>query len=326
MILAGDIGGTHARLALFGPDAKRVVRHETYDSRAFKNLEAVLTTFLGAKPPRIAAATFGIAGPVIDQRCTATNLPWIVDARVIARKFNIKRATLINDLVALALGALIAPRSKIRTLSGGALPKKKGANLAILAAGTGLGEAALIWDGQGFVPMATEGGHTDFAGRSEVEMELATYLTSRYGRATYERVLSGPGLGNIYDFFHDKKAMGDTPENTRRLAEAKDRNAEIGKLAASGQSATAARAIDTFVSVYGAEAGNLALKTFAVGGVFIAGGIAISLADTLASGEFVRSMRAKDPMSGLLERIPVALVLDSTIGISGAAFHALTSR
>lgn len=323
MILAGDIGGTRARFALFGPDGKRVLRQEVYESRSFANVDAVIRHFLGARPPKISSACIGIAGPVINQRCSATNLPWVVDARGLSRRFKIKRVTLINDLVALALGAVTAPRSKLRSLSGGTLPVKKGANVAILAAGTGLGEAILVWDGLRFVPLATEGGHTDFAPRTPVEAELLSFLRERLGRATTERVLSGPGLGHLYRFFVEARGLSESKDNAARLAEADDANAEITRLGLAKKSAPAAATLELFTTLYGAEAGNLALRSFALGGIFVAGNIASQLLPLLEQGEFLRSFRAKDPMGALVERIPVAVVLDSSIGLAGAAYYAL---
>jgi glucokinase len=322
VILAGDIGGTNSRLALFSPDGKRIVRTEKLESRAHASLESVVRAFIGKRPPKISAACFGVAGPVINQRCTATNLPWQIDARLIARRLKIKRVTLINDLVALGLGALIAPRTKLQLLRGESLPKKKGANLAIIAAGTGLGEAALLWDGLRFVPCATEGGHVDFAPRNELEYELLVFLQKRFGRVSYERVLSGPGIGNLYDFFREAKKMKEKPEAAERLAAAPDRNSEITKLAIEGVSDAAVRAIELFVSLYGAEAGNLCLKTLATGGIYVAGGISISLVDQLLSGAFVRSFDHKGRLSPLLHQIPIVLVKDSDIGLAGSAYHA----
>jgi glucokinase len=332
MLLVGDIGGTNTRLALL-PEAKaagkatKAVRSEVLESAAHPSLESALRKFLGKKPPRIKAACFGIAGPVVDQKCTATNLPWVVDAKKVAAALSIGRILLVNDLVALARGAVLAPRSRLRSLGTLGIPKKKGANLAILAAGTGLGEAALVWDGERFVPLATEGGHGDFAPRNDLEAELLRFLRARFGRVSYERILSGPGIRNLYEFFRDEKGMGETEENAARLAAADDFSAEVSKLATElgpapackPQSATAAAAIDLFGSLYGAEAGNMVLRYFAFGGVYVAGGIASFLQAKLAEGEFLQSFTTKGRFTPLLEKTPVAIVTDSTIGLRGAA-------
>jgi glucokinase len=333
MILAGDIGGTNARLALCTPDGKRIVRQDAIPSRDQPSLERIVKAFLGPRPPSIRAATLGIAGPVVGGRVQTTNLPWVLDERSLSRKLGIAKVTLINDLVALGLGALTAPRSKLHKLQGGSLPRKKGATLAVIAAGTGLGECALVWDGRngGFVPLGTEGGHTDFAPQSALETELYDYLLglsalhpdgngSRH--VSYERIVSGPGLGRLYDFFRDVKKMPEAPKNTLALGAAPDRNAAIARLGASGESALARGALELFASLYGAEAGNLALKTLATGGVFVAGGIAASLANELGRGPFLTSFAAKGRMRPLLEKVPIAVVLDSKVGLAGSVYHA----
>ncbi len=323
MILAGDIGGTNARLALYAPGKARPAREASIPSREHASLESVVLAFLGKKPPKIQAATFGIAGPVVLGRVKTTNLPWAVDEKTLARRLGIPHVHLINDLVALALGAVNASAGKLRSLTGGSLPAKKGQNLAIIAAGTGLGEAGLVWTRGGFVPLGSEGGHADFAPRSIIESELLEFLSKRYGdHVSNERVVSGPGLGNVYDFFRDGKGMLEATEISAQIAAAPDRNAEIGRLGVAGTSPVASRALQMFMSVYGAETGNLALKVLATGGVYVAGTIAASLQGSLAAGPFVPSFTGKGRMKSLLEKIPVAVVTDSKIGLAGAAHHA----
>jgi glucokinase len=329
MILAGDIGGTNARLALCSSDGRRIVRQDSIPSRDQPSLERIVKGFLGPRPPAIHAATLGIAGPVVNGRVQTTNLPWVLDERSLSRKLGIPRVALINDLVALGLGTLTAPARKLHRLQGDRLPRRSGATIAVIAAGTGLGECALVWDGRGqtFVPLGTEGGHTDLAPRSALEAELCDYLGRMFpGHVSYERVVSGPGLGRLYDFFRESRRMPEAPKNTLALATSSDRNAEIARLGASGESAVAKGALDLFMSLYGAEAGNLALKTLATGGVFLAGGIAAGLARHLGKGPFLRSFAAKGRMKALLEKIPVAVVLDSKIGLSGAIYHAARAR
>jgi glucokinase len=324
LILVGDIGGTHARLSLHAPTG-RLVRREDFESRLYPSLEEVAKAFLGASTPRlkVTAAAFGVAGPVVNGRCVATNLPWVVDERVLARKLAIKRVTLINDLVALALGSLEVSRKKMHPLGDAGVPKKKGANIAVLAAGTGLGEAILVWDGAKFVPSATEGGHTDFAPRDDVEVELLGFLRARFGHVSYERILSGDGLGNIYDFFVQAKGLVESAENARAIAGAVDRNATISELGLAQRSDAASRAVRLFASVYGAEAGNLALKTLAVGGVYLCGSIAAHMLPVIDGGGFLRAFNDKGRFGTLMEKIPVALVLDSDVGLAGAARVAL---
>lgn len=329
MIIVGDIGGTRARLSLLGPTG-RPVRHEAYESRKFPSLEAVVKEFLaqGVSPkakalPKVTAASFGVAGPVVNGRCVATNLPWVVDERVLAKKLGIRQVTLLNDLVALALGALTVPKSKLRVLGGAGAPKRRGANVAVIAAGTGLGEALLIWDGARFVPCATEGGHSDFAPNGDVDVGLYAFLRGRYGHVSWERVLSGNGLGNVYDYFASAGGVPESSENARAVATAADRNAEIARLAEGRQSEVAARAVALFAKLYGAEAGNLALKSLAVGGVFVCGNIAGRMAGTLEQNGFVEAFAAKGRFEALMRTIPVAVVLDSDVGLAGAASVAL---
>lgn len=327
MLLVGDIGGTHARLSLLQPSGRRVVRKE-FASREYPSLEAVLREFLGeVKPrPKVTAAAFGVAGPVVGGRVVATNLPWVVDSRLIGRKLGIKRVTLLNDLVALSLGCVGVPPRKLHFLSEGAgVPKKRGANIAVIAAGTGLGEAMLIWDGEGFVPSATEGGHADFAARDDVEVNLLQFLRKRFGRVSWERVLSGSGLGNLYDFFRQAKGIEESTENTQAIAASADRNATLAELGLQGKSEAASRALQLFATIYGAEAGNLALKALALGGVYVCGNIAARMLPILDGGGFQRAFLEKGRFGALMEKIPVAVVLDSDVGLAGATSAALAS-
>ncbi len=323
MVIVGDIGGTHARLSLLSPNG-RTVRHEVFASRDFPSIDAILARFLGqGKPhPKVKAVALGVAGPVVAGRCVATNLPWVIDSKVIARRLG-ARVTLINDLVALSLGALAVPRAKLRALGGAGAPKKRGANVAVIAAGTGLGEAMLVWDGTRFVPTATEGGHCDFAPGNDLEVELLAFLRDRFGHVSWERILSGNGLGNVYDFFVLKRGVRESDANARAIAAAPDRNAAIAALSEGRKSEAAARASELFASVYGAEAGNLALKALAVGGVFVCGNIAARMAESLEDNGFMKAFAAKGRFEALMKRIPVAVVLDSDVGLVGATGVAL---
>jgi glucokinase len=324
MLLVGDIGGTNTRLALVSDDAKKVVRQAVLPSAEHRSLGSAIDVFFAQekKTPKIHAATFGIAGPVIDGRVKTTNLPWVVDERVLSRALRVKRVTLLNDLVALALGAVAAKPKDVHLLQGDRLPRTGAGNVAVIAAGTGLGEAALIWDGERLVPCGTEGGHADFAPRNDLEWQLFKFLSKRIGgRVSVERVLSGPGLGALYDFFVADQKVGDTDANTRALATADDRNAAIARLGGAEGSEPASRALDLFATLYGAEAGNLALKTLAVGGVFVAGKIAASITPRL-DGSFVPAFVDKGRFGPLLAGITVAVVKRSDIGLVGSARHA----
>jgi glucokinase len=277
--------------------------------------------FLGKPAPAVKAAAFGVAGPVVHGRALITNLGWTVDARALERKLRIGRVTLLNDLVALAVGTLGVPTSKMRVLGDAGPPQRKGANVAVLAAGTGLGEAMLVWDDQSarFVPSPTEGGHTDFAPADELQDELLAFLRERVSKhVSWERILSGNGLGSLYDFFREAKGVSETRANAAAIAAAPDRNAAIAQLGTEGQSKPAARAVQLFARIYGAEAGNLALKTLAVGGVYVCGNIAARMVSVLAAGPFIEAFRAKGRQQGLMERVPVAVVLDAGIGLAGA--------
>jgi glucokinase len=322
VLLVGDVGGTHARLLLLTPQG-RAVRHEVFGSRKHPSLEDVVRTFLGKSAPRITAAAFGIAGPVVNGRCTATNLPWVIDARALSRKLRIRRVTLLNDLVAQSLGALGLARGKLHVIGAAGAPKKKGANVAVIAAGTGLGEACLIWDGARFVPSATEGGHTDLSARDDLEVDLLQFLRARFGHVSWERVLSGGGLGNVYDFFRQAKNFGESSANAQAIEGAADRNAAIAELGMAGVSDPASRAVDLFATMYGAEAGNLALRALALGGIFVCGNIAARMLPILDRGGFHRAFVEKGRFTPLMERIPVAVVLDGDVGLAGAARVAL---
>ncbi len=321
-LLAGDVGGTNTRLALLSPDGKKVIRQDVLRSREHPSLEAAMRVFLGAQRARVAC--LGIAGPVFDGRCNATNLPWVIDERALERKLRLGRVKLLNDLVAAAFGCLTLPKRKLASLWGEKLPSGKG-TIAILAAGTGLGEAILAWDGKQHVPLATEGGHTDFAPRDDLEMRLLSYLRKRLGkRVSFERVVSGPGVGHLYDFFVEAEGVRETEPNRRALAAAEDRNAAITDLALASKSRAAGRALDLFLSLYGSESGNLALKSLPMGGLFISGGIAVKLRERLATSSFVASYLGKGRMEPLLRSIPIAIVLDGDVGLKGSMHVAKT--
>jgi glucokinase len=326
VLLVGDIGGTHARLRLLSPGG-RLVRREILDSHALPSLEAAVNAFLGSKPPRVTAAVFGVAGPVVNGRCVATNLPWVIDARVLSRRLGIRKVTLLNDLVALALGAIAVRPSRRRVLGDAGAPTRRGANVAVIAAGTGLGEALLVWDGERHVPSATEGGHVEFGPRDDVEIDLLRFLRARFGHVSYERLVSGAGLGNLYDFFRDGvtagAGLGETKANAEALAAAPDRNAAIAKLGTEGTSRAATAAVDRFVSLYGAEAGNLALKSMSLGGVLVCGNIAGHLLPVLERGGFMKAFLDKGRFRAMLEKVPVAVVTDADVGLAGSTRVAL---
>ena len=318
-VLAGDIGGTNSRLALYavaGPDALTPIRSATFPSRDHGGLEEVIARFLGEAAAPVAAASFGIAGPVVDDAVITTNLPWHIRGASLRERLGTPHVRLLNDLEATAYGALVLPADKLLALNPG-VPRT--GNRAVIAAGTGLGQALLFWDGTRHVPVATEGGHTDFAPRDEVEHELLRYLERQYdGHVSYERTVSGHGLANIFRFLDDHCRMPVSPE-TRRRFEHEDPAAVIGQLGVSGACGTAVAAVERFASIYGAQAGNLALTVMATGGVYIGGGIVNKLLPAMTSGGFVKAFKAKGRYERLMAEIPVWIIRDPDAGLHGAA-------
>lgn len=318
MILAGDIGGTNTRLAFFTVAGKRLVSviEETFPSRRHRGLAEIVSQFLSAHKLSPAIACFGIAGPVKQGRVETTNLPWIVDARLLSDELHIPTVLVINDLEATAYGVTVLEPTEWAVLNAGA-PDAVG-NAAVIAAGTGLGEAGLYWDGQRYRPFATEGGHTDFAPRSPLECELLHFLLARFDRVSYERVLSGPGLVNIYEFLRET-GRGDEPVWLAEEFRGHDPAAVITQTALAGRCALCEQALDLFVSLYGAEAGNLALKVMATGGLFIGGGIAPKILPKLTTPTFMSAFVAKGRMQPVVEAIPVRVILNDRTALFGAA-------
>ena len=322
MILAGDIGGTKTVIGLFEEAGHRLhaIREDTFPSRNYGTLEEILNQFLGSgsRLP-LRAACFGVAGPVIEGKSKTTNLPWVLDERRLADILHVPHVTLLNDLEAAAYGMLHLEPTDLCTLQPG-LPRK--GNIAVIAAGTGLGEAILYWDGNCYHPIATEGGHTDFGPRSDLEVELLRYLQRECGRVSYERVLSGPGLFNIYRFLRDS-GVASEPEWLRvRIAEA-DAGAVISEIGLVGDDPLCTKALDLFVSVYGAEAGNLALKAFAIGGVYVGGGIAPKILPKLRDGTFTSAFADKGRFAELLRSVEVKVALNPRAALLGAAHYGL---
>jgi glucokinase len=266
----------------------------------------------------VTAAAFGVAGPVYEGRVVATNLPWQVEARALAEALGGAPVTLLNDIEALGFAVeSLEPRS-LATLNAG---QQGPGNRAIVAAGTGLGEGLLVWDGARHRPVATEGGHSDFAPRNALEADLLHFLIADYGHVSWERVLSGPGLFNVYRFLRDSGRGTETNEVSARLRR-EDPAAVISETALNGGSPLCTQALDLFVSLYGAESGNVALKALAVGGVYLGGGIAPKILPRLQAGGFMAAFRDKGRMAPLLQRIPVHVVLDPDAAMQGAARRA----
>ena len=320
MILAGDIGGTNSRLAVFDPHAGWTPALErVYSSRAHGSLDEILAAFLDEHRVRPRLACFGVAGPVRDGRCVATNLPWIVDAAGIGAQIGAP-TWVINDLEANAYGLATLGPGDFELLHAGLVGAP--GNAAIIAAGTGLGEAGLYWDGGAHHPFATEGGHASFAPGDADDADLLRWLRARHDHVSWERLVSGPGLVALYEFLRDTGREREDPA----LAEAMrvdDPGAAITRAALVGGSALAEATLDWFVRLYGAEAGNLALKVMATGGVWLGGGIAPRIVPKLRDGAFMQAFLAKGRMQPLLAAMPVHVILNDRTALRGAARCAL---
>ena len=333
MILAGDVGGTKVHLALYAFEGGflKAVRDERFPAHQFPSLEAVVETFLTGDPnptaevdkierEEIVAACFGVPGPVRNGRLKLTNLPWTLDQHDLAISLRIQHIFLINDLEATGYGIPELAPDKITTLHEG--DRSGFGHRGLIAAGTGLGEALLIWDGHRHRPIASEGGHCDFAPRNEREIELLRYLERDLkGRVSWERVVSGIGIQNIYRFLRDEVKL-DEPQWLRDRMLAEDPNAVIGACSEDGSSWLCFETMQLFASAYGAETGNLALKLLALGGIYVGGGIAPKMLKTLSSGGFMQAFLDKGRLSPLLQTIPVRIILDDTCALLGAAAFA----
>jgi glucokinase len=319
MILAGDIGGTKVRLALFEEKGTSFTDEEKFASKEFPDFASLLKNFLSQKGrKKISSASFGVAGPVHDGVCQATNLPWVISAKTLERELQIPEVYLINDLEANAWGLRCLSDEEFFTVNTG--EQMKG-NQALISAGTGLGEAGLYWDGKSHHPFACEGGHCDFAPIDEEQIELLRYLKLQYKHISYERILSGSGLYLLYRFLIDTKRESEI-FCVSSLFGQKEPQRIITENAASGQCPACIRACRLFTSIYGSETGNSALKFLAVGGVFIGGGIAPHLLEFFKEGKFVQSFSDKGRFSSLLMKIPIKIVLNEKTALIGAARYA----
>jgi glucokinase len=319
MILAGDIGGTKTQLGLFDsvPARPKPVAVRTFGTLDFPDLPSMITRFLDGDDTRrasISHACFGVAGPVIGEAAELTNVPWRVDARHVATAFGVPRVTLLNDLQAMAYSIPVLQPSELHTLQRG--EALRGGNIALIAAGTGLGEALLHNIDSRFVPSPSEGGHADFCARTDREVALLRHLTARYGRADVEHVISGRGLVNIH------RAVHRTPCAVGVDLEDPQAPAAISAAALEHRCAGCVETLDLFVDAYGAESGNHALRSVSTGGFFIGGGIAPKILPALDTGLFMRAFLAKPPLEEMLQRMPVHVILHAEAGLLGAAVYA----
>ncbi len=321
MILAGDIGGTNSRLALFelaGADLRPLWRRQ-FPSQGLGWSELLSRVRAELGDARVSAASFAVAGPVGDGRARVTNLGWEVSAAELAHALALPSAGLLNDLEASAHGLCALGAADFALLQAGSGEAR--GNQVLCSPGTGLGEAALVWDGRRHRPLASEGGHSSFSPMDELELELWRFLHERHGHVSWERVLSGPGLVALYEFLRDAQVLTETPELARELARGAGA-AAITRAALAGTSALAERTLELFARLLGAEASNLALKFLARGGVFLGGGIAPRIVPFLERPAFLQSFLDKGRMRGLLEELPVRVVLNPDSALLGAARHA----
>jgi glucokinase len=321
MFLAGDIGGTKANLAFFEVAGGRLRKGEaeTYRSRDYPDLAPILRAFLDKYPRPAERVCLGIAGPVRQGRVETPNLPWVIDADRLRNELGAGPVTLLNDLEANAHGIGALGPDDFAVLNAGVSAP---GNAALISAGTGLGEAGLYWDGKRYYPFASEGGHADFAPRTPLELELAAYLAGQLRHVSYERILSGPGLHNVYQFLRQRAGAADELPGLMQKYGVQDPSAALGLAGLAGASDLCGRALDLCASVYGAEAGNLALKLLATGGVFIGGGIAPKILPKLQEPGFMQAFLDKGRMRPLLEAIPVRVILNPETALLGAARYA----
>jgi glucokinase len=326
MILAGEIGATRTRLAAFETEGNRLqcVVEKTYMSQEHSGLSEVLAQFVRVEGIPVHSACFGVAGPVRGGRSKISNLPWIIDSRELEKQLKLDAVGLLNDLEAYAYGIDVLESKDFIVLSQGSEDAE--GNRAVISARTGLGMAGLYWDDFRHHPFACEGGHADFAPRDDLQMELLGYLQKKYGRISCERILSGPGIKNIYEFLRDAH-KADEPEWLRgQINAAPDPPALISRLALEGKAAICDQTLSIFVSVFGAETGNCALNFMSTGGIFIGGSIAAKIVPKMKDPVFMQSFLDKGRMEALLKDIPVKIVLNDDCGLVGAARWTLVQK
>ncbi|UCC71437.1 MAG: glucokinase [Gemmatimonadota bacterium] len=323
-VLAGDIGGTNARLAVYDVELTRykMLVADTFPSREYPSLDEIVAGFMKGHGIDCQRACFGVPGPVKDGAAQTTNLPWLVETSKLAGAAQVEVIAVINDLKAQAYGiAALAPED-FEVLNPGS--ETASGNAALIAAGTGLGQAGLYWDGQAYHPFATEGGHTNFGPSGELQIALLDFLARRFGRVSWERIVSGPGLANLFEFLLEYRSAAKPSWFDEEVGERGDPAPVITKAALDGRCEICVEALDIFVGAYGAEAGNLALKMLATGGVFVGGGIAPKIVDRLREPMFIEAFLDKGRMRPLLEATPVRLIMSQSTALLGAARFAVS--
>jgi glucokinase len=328
MLIAGDIGGTKTDLAVFSSEGGPLLplAHTNVHSSDYPSLQVIVKEFLAREKKSVDRACFAVAGPVIAGRVKTTNLPWVIEETSLAGDLNINRHSvrLINDLEAIAYAVPILRPSDVETINAGGRVSK-GA-IAVIAPGTGLGESFLTWDGSRYLPHSSEGGHADFAPTDQRQIRLLEYMLKKLDHVSFEHVCSGIGIPNIYSFFRDVERVPQKEELTRSIESAADRTAAIvaHALDVENRSELCAATVDMFVSILASEAANLALKTMATGGLYIAGGVAVHILRTLKQPAFMQSFTRKGRFSELMARIPIHVVV-SPAGLAGAAVYGLAN-
>ena len=322
LILAGDIGGTKTHLALFSIEGEKLQAEikKTFPSKRYSGLEPLVEEFFADQQASIGRACFGIAGPVVEGQVKTPNLPWVVNAAKIAQTCKLSSVALLNDLEAAAYGIFTLESHELFTLNEGVSGRR--GNKVLIAAGTGLGQATLYDDGRDYHPSASEGGHGDFAPTDETQIDLLRYLIKKFRHVSYERVVSGPGIANNYGFLRDSGRLEEPDWLKEKISASEDASAVISQEGLAGRSDICVQALNLFVSVYGAEAGNLALRGKATGGVYIGGGIAPKILAKLEDGTFMRAFLDKGRYQELLSAMPVRVILNDQAALQGAAFYA----
>jgi glucokinase len=326
MILAGEIGATRTRLAAFDTEGNRLncVVEKTYKSQEHSGLGEILPQFTRTEGIPVHSACFGVAGPVRAGRSKISNLPWTIDAKELAAQLKLPTVGLLNDLEAYAYGIDALESKDFITISKGSEDAE--GNRAVISAKTGLGMAGLFWDGFRHHPFACEGGHADFAPRDAIQTELLAYLQKEYGRVSCERILSGPGIRHIYDFLRDTKKAEEPADLRAQVNAAADPSPLISRLALEGKSPICEQTLSIFVSVFGAEAGNCALRYMTTGGIYIGGVIAAKIAPRMQDGTFIQAFLDKGRMASILKDMPVQIIVNDDCGLIGAARYTLVQK
>jgi len=326
MILAGEIGATRVRLAAFQTEGNQLqsVVERVYISHEHDGLAGILADFIKTEGIPVHSACLGVAGPVRAGRSKISNLPWVIDARDVAKQLRLNSVGLLNDMEAYAYGIDGLESKDFVTLSEGSEDAE--GNRAVISAKTGLGMAGLYWDGYRHHPFACEGGHADFAPRNDLQIELLAYLQKKYGRISCERILSGPGIKNIYDFLRDTHKAEEPEWLSKEMSVAPDPPALISRTAQDGKATICDQAMSIFVSVFGAETGNCALHYMSTGGIFIGGSIAAKIVPKMKDRLFMESFLDKGRMETILKDMPVKIVVNDDCGMIGAARYTLVQK